>query len=448
MDLSKHLDKAADAVKRRNYKLAVQICGQLLALQPDSGEARAALREALFKKAQQKPPSKVAALLGGGIHVLAANAARLLGRHAAAARSCERYLALDPLDERMNLRLGEALERAGHRRSALAVYSAYADAQPRCLAACRRAGALLYEAAELDRALEMYERALAVDPRDQEALKARKNLAAEGALRTTKLESAQSSRELIKDKDAQRRIEKGDRLQLSKEEIDVELKEIEGKLAENPDDVELLVRAAELHSMDGDLQGAVDLLERAAGLAPHRSDLVSRAGSLRIRLQEKRVTRARNKGDDAAAEQAERVLREMRIAEFRRRVQQHPTDYALRYDLGEALLEAGDVDAAIAELQQAVKDPRKRSAAHGSMGRAFRQKGMGDIALGQLQKALDAAGGSGDHATEIVYDMGVLCEELGRPDEALAFFSRILEQDIGYRDVSRKVEQLKATKRS
>ena len=44
MDLSKHLEKAADAVKRRNYKLAAGICTQLLALQPDNGEARAMLR--------------------------------------------------------------------------------------------------------------------------------------------------------------------------------------------------------------------------------------------------------------------------------------------------------------------------------------------------------------------------------------------------------------------
>ena len=44
--------------------------------------------------------------------------------------------------------------------------------------------------------------------------------------------------------------------------------------------------------------------------------------------------------------------------------------------------------------------------------------------------------------------MGVLAEELGRPAEALTYFSRILEQDIGYRDVARKVEQLKATKPS
>ena len=113
MDLSKHLETAADAVKRRNYPFAVKLYSQLLALQPDSGEARAGLRTALFKKAEQKPPSKVVALIGGGLHLLSGAVSRMFGRHAAAAKAYERYLALDPLDESVNLKLADSLERAG-----------------------------------------------------------------------------------------------------------------------------------------------------------------------------------------------------------------------------------------------------------------------------------------------------------------------------------------------
>ena len=47
MDLSKHLENAKDAVKRRNHALAIKIYGQVLQLQPDFGEARAGLRRAL-----------------------------------------------------------------------------------------------------------------------------------------------------------------------------------------------------------------------------------------------------------------------------------------------------------------------------------------------------------------------------------------------------------------
>ncbi|MBM3963401.1 MAG: hypothetical protein FJ306_16120, partial [Planctomycetes bacterium] len=99
MDLSKFLEQAADATKRRNYAMAVKIYSQVLSIQPDFGEARSGLRKALFQKAAQKAPSKAGALLLGGFSLLTGNLMRLLGQHAAAARSFESYLAHDPLNE-------------------------------------------------------------------------------------------------------------------------------------------------------------------------------------------------------------------------------------------------------------------------------------------------------------------------------------------------------------
>ena len=326
MDLTKHLDKAKDAVNRRNYKLAAQICSQLLGIQPDDGDARAVLRQALYKKAAAKPPSRVTAMIGGSVHLLTAAVSRMLKAHASAARAAERYLSLDPMHEGANLMLGESLERAGFKKSALAVYRSFAEAHPRCLQACRQAGALLYDAGEVNAAMEMYERALKVDPRDQESLKARKNLAAEGALLATGIADATSSRELLKDSGEQQRLDRESRLQLGKEEIAEEIEQIEARLQaggagqDAAAEAVLLARAAELRGMEDDVLGALDYLERAVAAAPERSDLAEQAGDLRLRLQVARVTEAEERGDESAAERATAVLAEMRIAEFRRRV--------------------------------------------------------------------------------------------------------------------------------
>ena len=51
-----------------------------------------------------------------------------------------------------------------------------------------------------------------------------------------------------------------------------------------------------------DVPAALDCLERALQLAPEKSDVADRAGDLRLRMQQKRVTAAQNKSDDAAAE--------------------------------------------------------------------------------------------------------------------------------------------------
>lgn len=443
MDLGKYLEQAADAAKRRNYALAVKIYGQVLAIQPDFGEARAGLRKALFQKAAQRPPSKATALVVGGVHLLTGGLCRMLGRHAAAARAYERYLASDPAAEGANLKLADSLRRAGHAKSALAVYAAYAELQPRCLEACRNAGALFYEQGKVQEALAMYEQALKVDPRDQESLKARKDLAAEGALRSSGIDKAQSSRELIKDKEQQRQLERQERLQLSAEEVESELTALEEQLQQRPEDQKLLRRAARLREMAKDLAGALDLIEQLLRMQPGDGELLETAGDLRIRLQEQMVQKAERSGDSAAAARARSTLAELRVGEARRRVERNPSDLGARFELGRGLLDAGDCDAAIAELQQAVKDPRKKTDATFLLGRAFQRKGLPDLALGQFDKALQSAG-TGPLAKQALYEMGVICEDQGRRDDALRHFTRILEQDIGFRDVAQKVEQLKA----
>lgn len=443
MDLSKYLEQAADAGKRRNFAMAVKIYGQVLAIQPDFGEARAGLRRVLFQKVAQKPPSKVAALLFGGPHLVTAWLCRLCGQQAAAARAYERYLAHDPLAEATNLKLGLALQRAGLKRSALAVYAAYAEHQPRCLDACRAAGKLFQEQGKFPEALAMFEAALKSDPRDQESLKARKDLAAEGALRSTGIDKAQNSRELIKDKDQQRQLERQDRLQLSADEIDTELTQVEQKLQESPQDAKLLRRGARLREMAKDLSGALDLVEQLLRLQPNDGEVQELAGDLRIRLQEQMVHKAEKSGDEAAAARSRQALQQMRVGEAKRRVERNPADLGARFDLGQGLLGAGDVDAAIAELQQAVKDPRKKNEALFALGRAFLKKNLPEVALGQFDKAMQAAG-SGTMAKEALYEMGSICQTLGRRDDALRHFTRILEQDIAFRDVTTKVEQLKA----
>jgi tetratricopeptide (TPR) repeat protein len=454
MDLSKHLEKAAEATKRRNYPFAVNLYHQLLALQPDNGEARAGLREALFKKAEQKKPSRLIAMIAGGINLLVAGIARMLGKHAAAARSLERYLALDPLHEGSNEKLADSLRRAGFKRSASAVLRAYATHDPRCLWASRGAGAMLYELGDMPGALAMYEQALKIDPRDQDSLKARKNLAAEGALKSSKLESATSTRDLMKDKDSAAKLEKQAKLYLSPEEVGKALASLEPQLAERPDDQKLLRDVAELREKKRDYEGALDCYERLGqlvGASPELAakagpELVNKIGDLRILVQEATVREAERGGDRGAFEGATRILVQLRIQEWKRRVKNQPTDLGFKFELGQALLAGGQLDEAIAELQQAVKDPRRKGEAYLALGRAFRKKGLLDLAKGQLEKATEGQGshGLGDLAKQVLYELGQIAEEAAKPQEALQIYSRILEQDIGYLDVARKVQTLKS----
>jgi tetratricopeptide (TPR) repeat protein len=193
--------------------------------------------------------------------------------------------------------------------------------------------------------------------------------------------------------------------------------------------------------MAKDLQGALDLIDRLLQKNPSDGELLEIAADLRIRLQEQMVQKAVKRGDEGAAKRARAALAQLRVGEARRRVDRNPADLGARFDLGSSLLESGEIDEAIAELQQGVKDPRKKTDAMFLLGRAFQQKDLLDLALGQFEKALAAAGG-GTRAKEALYEMGVICESQGKHSDALAHFTKILEQDIGFLDVAKKVAAL------
>jgi tetratricopeptide (TPR) repeat protein len=148
--------------------------------------------------------------------------------------------------------------------------------------------------------------------------------------------------------------------------------------------------------------------------------------------------------DDRAAqerrEQARGDLLVLRLATAQRTVERYPNDFAARQTLGELLLGAGRVDQAIAQFQQAQKGPQVRLAALAGLGRCFKAKRLFDLAVAQFTTAKAELATMDDAKKEIVYELGACLEAMGRPEEAIAEFKTIYQEDIGYRDVAAKID--------
>jgi tetratricopeptide (TPR) repeat protein len=459
MDLSKHLEKADEAKKRRNYPLAIGLYHQILELDPDLEDARRGLREAIAGKFEAKggKPAGASPLayLQGFLPLLSAGIAKLTKGHASRAKNLERFLAIAPGAGGANMALGEALANGGWYRSAYVVYRHYGEMvakegkasnrAPQAGVAWRHAGALARELGRLQEAFECYEQALELNPRDQDALRARKNLAAEGVLAETGFDKAQSSRELIKDQQKQRELEKGQRIHRDAEDLANDLETLEKQLSEKPGDPEIQRKVGELRARKGDTEGALEVLEPLQLQQAEDFKLLVLVGDLKIKLLDKDVERARKLGDEAGEERAMQQILQARIEEHRKRVALHPTDLKLRHMLGRELLEAGQLDDAIAELQKSVKDPRHQLEATTLLGQAFRRKGMGDLARSQLQKALESASSDPEQSLLLNYELGLLAEDEGRTDDARAHYGRILEVDITFQDVSERMQKLSAS---
>jgi len=443
LDFSKQIQKAEEALRRRNYDFAVELYRQLIDLDPDQGEARSGLRRALKKRFDQSGgKAGLLRAVSGALPLSRAKTLAKLGKHEAASRALEDYLGSNPMDAEANLLLGVSLEQAGHFHSARAVYEFTAEIAPKNPEALKRAGAMMHRTGDHLRALEYYERALEADPRDQEALKARKNLAAETALSRTGQTPVGHSRELIKDKDRSRELERSRRLVLSEEELRAELTKLEERQSETPNDPELLVQLSDVHEKLGDPGAALEFAERALQYRKDSFELLCRVGDLESKRLKKAVARADKNGRADEASELEGQLVAHEVADHRRRVDARPGDVGLRLALAKKLLRAGDVDAALSELQRCSNEPRVRDEALFFLGQCFQKKGILDLAQKEFEHALQSTDGKSDRAKEILYNLGTIAEAQGKRDSARSYYIRIYEIDIGYRDVAAKMGTL------
>lgn len=449
MDVSKHLERAEKEAAKKNYDGAVLVYDQIIALDPDCGPARLGKRRASLKKFAKDYPSAGALAiktLGAKIGV---GLGRVLRLNGLVARCAESALTHDPKNVGMNLALGQALLRLGHKSGAEAAFAIVAEFDDRDVESLKTLGRLYYETKKWEDSLRCFERVLELAPRDQEATKMRKNLAAEGAIKTGGFEGAGSTRDLAKSKEQMDELEKRQRMVTSSDEIEHSIKKLQDDLKAKPDDFDGWIKLGTLAQQNRDLKTAVSALERAKGLRPDDFETSTRYGDAKLADLDHRIREAKEaaaKGDEDADDLLRRLTRErrsFRVDEFQRRVKAQPTDLGLRYLFGQCLLEDGQIDEAIAEFQLAVKDPKKKFQSMTLLGQAFLKKGMGDLAIKQLSGALEGAGGISDRTKEIAYSLATAYEQSGAPKDALETFVKIYEIDISYRDVGKKIEGLR-----
>jgi tetratricopeptide (TPR) repeat protein len=100
---------------------------------------------------------------------------------------------------------------------------------------------------------------------------------------------------------------------------------------------------------------------------------------------------------------------------------------------------------AIPLFQEAQRDPRRKIAAMDKIGSCFFLKGWYTDAVDVFTQAIAAHEIKDDGlAKELRYNLARAYEEQGQKDKALDIYRRIAQLDFGYKDVSARVDQLRA----
>jgi tetratricopeptide (TPR) repeat protein len=451
MDVSSHIAKADEALRKKNFDYSVNLLEQVISLQPDHGVARKKWCEALRAKAGRKATPGWLAKLGGSPHRLSAAMSGMTKSPGARARALEKYVGQDPLNDGAWLDLGEALLAAGFVDSAAAVFESLGEAQPKLATAWKRAAASHATRQRFDEALACLEKAIAADPKDAEAERMRKNLAADLTLKRGAYERAGSSRELVKDVATQERLERESRIHKTEDDLTREARELKDKLQANAKDGRARRRLAEILAKQEHYAEAEQLLQAGIATDENAGELRDRMGDLKLAEIDREIAKlaARAATDPNPNLKADLELltgdrAKQELAEFRRRAAERPTDFALQYQLGRALVDAGEFDEAIGAFQKSVKDPKTRLDSLLKLGACFQKKGLLDLAEKQLKTALEESTPASERGKSILYNLGLIAEQAGRKSDAFTWFSRIYEADIAYRDVAKKIEALRS----
>ena len=449
MDVTSHLAKAEEALRKKNFDYAESLLEQVISLQPDHGGARKLWCAAVRQKAEKKGGSWLAKL-GASPHKLSAAVSGLAKSASGKVRALEKSLAQDALNADAFLDLGDALLAASLADAAVAVFTALGEAEPKLSLPWKRAAAGHAMKGRSDEALECLEKALKADPKDAEADRMRKNLAADVTLKRGAYEKATSSRELVRDAGAQARFERETRIHKTEDDLVAEERDQRAALQQNPKDGRARRRLAELVARREEWSEAERLLKEGLAFDDNASELKDRLGDLQMQAVDREIKKLETRlaqEDNANFRDDLELLRvdkrNVEAAEFRRRVAERPTDLGLWFQLGRVMQEQGDLDEAIAAYQRAVKDPKTRADSLIRLAGCFQKKGLLEMATKQLETALEEATPAGDRGKAILYNLGLVAEQAGKRTDAFQHYSRIYEIDIHYRDVAKKIEMLR-----
>src|SRR6266704_1145871 len=312
---------------------------------------------------------------------------------------------------------------------------------------------LYHDLGESEREVEIYNRISAIDPADAAAMRLGKDASARDSMKSGGWAAAASYRDLIKDKEAAVSLEQQSRMQLTEESLGQQIAETYALHEAEPQNVDAARRLGALSEQKNDLDAAIAWYRYASDLM-HGSDpgLVRKISDLEVKQTEREIVAleesvASNAGDtmvlaekNAALAAAKKRRAEMLIEDARKRVERNPTDLQFRFELGEHLMNAGHFREALPELQRARQNPNARLKAMNALGQCYSELGMFDLAAKQLEEAAREIATMDATKKEIVYNLGLVYEQMGNREKSLGCMKQIYEADYGYKDVATRVE--------
>jgi tetratricopeptide (TPR) repeat protein len=439
--------KAITAVQTANLTYGVSLLQAVLKDAPGFLEGRKMLRKCEFQLAGNV--KKKAGLFGGGGGMAMMKLASAAKKDpASAVPLIEKELEKDPFNDQANDLLFDTFIRLDLFESAAFALETVRKGSPENAKLLHKLAEFYISRDQPMIASEVYNDIIKHHPTDGAAIRGSKDCSARASMQKQKWDENADMRSLMKNSAENEELEKAARTGLTREQLEERRDKVIEKYNLDPNQLFTAKELAGLYEQLEDWHNAHTFYNWAHTLSNGDVALATKAAAMNDRALEsdlKNLEAAAAADPDNAelqaalnARKADRLAEQ--VQEAQKRVEQNPTDPQLRFELGSALYHSGDYSAAIPHLQQATRNPHIRTKVLLLLARTFRAKGMMDLAIKQLSDALTDLIAMDNTKKEVLYEKGLIHDEMGDKVSALDCFKQIYEVDYGYRDVATRVE--------
>ena len=457
--------RAEQAARKGNLEYSIELYLQGLTINPKASEERQTLHRIEAQMVENNggnPAGGVATKLKTKVSHAKVKQLKLQKKWDEAVMALERTIMPQPHNTQLLFELADLLEKIEAPKSAIAILGDITDIDKTHVESYRRLGTLLAEEGDPKKAIEAWEKLKMYRPEDKEAGKAVRDLSAAtmvNAVEEKKSETGDDSfRSMLKSEEESSDLEQKAKVLRTDEDRIEAIRFKKEDLRKEPDNSRLWRELGALYQDLRKWKHAKAAYKKALEVNPQDLFAIDRLGSLQGTMFDEQINNLvskieeleKNGGDQAQIQELQGKLEESRVQaiqfntqEYERKVKAHPTDYELKLVYGDLLLKGESYDEAIEQFQKAVKDPKFKIRAQNSMGLCFQKKSLHAMAITQYEEALKGvADPDSDLAKDIRYNLATAAEENGEYDSALEHYQVIMATDIGFRDVSQRVDGL------
>jgi len=309
----------------------------------------------------------------------------------------------------------------------------------------------------LENAVRASQFALTLKPDDKELQDEYQRLSAELTVIKGQYEQAGDFTKAIKDRQAQEKLQSQQSVVKTPDYRRTAVEDARKRYAQKPQNVrnilDLAYALSDLNQDDAEDE-AMELLEEAY---QRQNDFTFKQQADRIKIKQlrRRIKLARDSlqiSEDAdsvksSIEKLQAQLAEVELEHYRLCAKNYPTDVRYKYEYGVRLMDSKRYDEAIPLFQEAQRDPRHKFSAMNRIGVCFLMKGWYADAIDVLTGALQSYQlKDDDTAKDLRYNLARAYQADGNKEKALEVYRRLAQIDFAYKDVNKRVDELRSKK--